>query len=188
MQFQELTDLLSVLVFQATGKYMHLTRYRQIIETESLNKLDLEEQRVVSEDQKHSSNVARINYQKLQSRDVALKGRTCMEKLCGDKGKAMDMCLEKLREPDSDAMEIQKVDNTETKAITTRQHSQQSTAIAMATKGPVRFLQQEDKYLRQGIENFGLRWAAILKCPLYRTEKSRVAKTLHKRALSLKLI
>ena len=42
-----------------------------------------------------------------------------MEKLRGDKGKAMDMCLEKLREPDSDAMEIQKADNTETKVITT---------------------------------------------------------------------
>ena len=188
LQFQKLTDLLSVLEFQAIGKYIHPTRYRQIIETESVNKLDLEEQRVVSEDQKHSSNVARVHYQKLRSRDVALKGRTCMEKLRGDKGKAMDMCLEKLREPDSDAMEIQKEDNTETKAITTRQHSQQSTGIAMATKGPVRFSQQENKYLRQGIEKFGLRWAAILKCPLYRFEESRVARTLRKRALSLKLI
>ena len=79
----------------------------------------------------------------------------------------MDICLEKLRKPDSDAMKIQKADNTETKAITTRQHSQQSIGIAMATKGPVRFSQQEDKYLRQGIEKFGLLWAAILKCPLY---------------------
>ena len=101
LQFQKLTDLLSVLVFQAIGKYIHPTRYRQIIETESVNKLDLEEQRVVSEDQKHSSNAARVHYQKLPSRDVALKGRTCMEKLRGDKGKAMDKCLEKLREPDS---------------------------------------------------------------------------------------
>ena len=119
LQFPKLTDLLSVLVFQAIGKYIHPTRYRQIIETESVNKLDLEEQRVVSEDQRHSSNVARVHYQKLRSRDVALKGRTCMEKLRGDKGKAIDMCLEKLREPDSDLMEIQKADNTETKAITT---------------------------------------------------------------------
>ena len=98
--------------------------------------------RVVSEDQTHSSNVARVHYQKLQFRDVALKGRMCMEKLRGDKGKVMDMCLEKLREPDSNAMEIQKADNTETKAITTHQHSQQSIGIAMATKGPVRFSQQ----------------------------------------------
>ena len=109
-------------------------------------------------------------------------------KAAGRQGKAIDKCLEKLREPDSDAMEIQKADNTETKAITTRHHSQQSTGIATATKGPVRFSQQEDKYLRQGIEKFGLRWAVILKCPLYRSEESRVARTLRKRALSLKLI
>ena len=67
MQFQKLTDLLSVLVFQAIGKYIHPTRYRQIIETESVGKLDLEEQRFVPEDQKHSSNIARVHYQKLRS-------------------------------------------------------------------------------------------------------------------------
>ena len=41
-QFQKLTDLLSVLVFQAIGKYIHPTRYRQIIETKNVNKLDLQ--------------------------------------------------------------------------------------------------------------------------------------------------
>ena len=30
-QFQKLTDLFSILVFQAIGKYIHPTRYRQII-------------------------------------------------------------------------------------------------------------------------------------------------------------
>ena len=99
-QFQKLTDLLSVLVFQAIGKYIHPTRYRQIIETESVNKLDLQEQRFLSEDQKHSSNVARVHYQKLRSRDVALKGRSCMEKLRGDGGTVMDRCVKELREPD----------------------------------------------------------------------------------------
>ena len=54
-----------------------------------MNKLDLEEQRVVSENQKHSSNVARVHYQKLRSRDVALKGRTCMHgKAAGRQGKS----------------------------------------------------------------------------------------------------
>ena len=51
LQFLKLTDLLSVLVFQAIGKFIHPTRYRQIIETESVSKLDLKEQRFVSEDQ-----------------------------------------------------------------------------------------------------------------------------------------
>ncbi len=87
-QFQKLTDLLSVLVFEPIGKYIHPTRYRQIIETESVNNLDLEEQRFVSEDQKHSSNVARVHYQKLRSRDVAIKGRSCVDKLRGEHGRS----------------------------------------------------------------------------------------------------
>ena len=107
-------------MFQFIGKYIHPTRYRQMIENESVHKLDL----------------ARVHNQKLQFRDVALKGQTCMEKLRGDKGKAMDMCVQKLREPNSDPMEIQNTDNTETKAMTTpRQHSTQTTETAMATKG-----------------------------------------------------
>ena len=70
----------------------------------------------------------------------------------------MDMYAQKLREPDSNAMESQNTDNTETKAMKTPpQHSAQSTGTAMATKGSVRFSQQEDKYLKQGIEKFGLR-------------------------------
>ena len=73
-----------------------------------------------------------------------------MEKLRGDRGKGMGMCVQKLREPDSDAMEIQNTDNTETKAMTTpRQHTIQITETAMASKGRVRFSKQKDKYLRQ---------------------------------------
>ena len=60
--------------------------------------LNVEEQHAVSEDQKHSSNVARVHYQKLRSRDVALKARMCMENLRGRKGKEMDSCVEQLKE------------------------------------------------------------------------------------------
>ena len=190
MQFQKLTDLLSVLVFQAIGKYIHPTRYRQIIETESVNKLDLEEQRCVSEDQKHSSNVARVHYQKLRSRDVALRGRSCMEKLRGETGKAMDMCVRKLREPDSDEIDNDEAETTAKYAIATPTlpPTTQSTEVPTNSKRPVRFSQEEDKYLRKGIKQFGFSWTQILNCPLYRFEKSRVARTLRKRALSLKLI
>ena len=51
-QFGKLTDLLSKLVYDAIGKYIHPTRYRQIVETESSAILDLDEQQWVSEDQK----------------------------------------------------------------------------------------------------------------------------------------
>ena len=66
-------------MFDAIGKYINSTRYRQIIETESSNCLHNEEQEWISEDQKHSSHVARISYQKKRSRNVALKAQGCLK-------------------------------------------------------------------------------------------------------------
>ena len=80
-QYKKLSDLMSILTFQAIGKYIHPTRYRQIVETESALRLSSEEQSLVSRDQKHSSQVARTHYQKLASRDVAVKARNCVDKL-----------------------------------------------------------------------------------------------------------
>ena len=72
-QFGKLTDLLSKLVYDAIGKYIHPTHYPQIDETESSAILYLDEQQWVSEDQKHSSKVAKTHYQKKCSRDIAVK-------------------------------------------------------------------------------------------------------------------
>ena len=69
------------LVFDAIGKYIHPTRYRQIIETESCETLDTTEQEWISEVQKHSSHVATIHYRKKRSGDVALKGQQCLKNL-----------------------------------------------------------------------------------------------------------
>ena len=63
-QLSELSGLMSKLVFDTIGKYINPTRYRQIIETESSETLEVHEQEWVSEDQKHSSNVARLHYRK----------------------------------------------------------------------------------------------------------------------------
>ena len=71
------------LVYLAIGKSIHPTRYRQIIETESAEKLSLEDQTNISLDQKHSSQVARIYYQKNPSRRVAVDGQISMKKLLG---------------------------------------------------------------------------------------------------------
>ena len=81
-------------MFDAIGKYINPTRYRQIIETESSNCLDNEEQEWISEDQKHSSHVARICYQKKRSRNVALKGQGCLKKLRGEGGEQIEKQLE----------------------------------------------------------------------------------------------
>ena len=52
-----------------------------LIETESVEKLTFDEQTCLSEDQKHTSNVAKIHYQKLRSENVAMKAKLCLEKL-----------------------------------------------------------------------------------------------------------
>ena len=114
-----------------------------------------------------------------------------MEKLRGDNGKAMDMCVKELREASSNATEMeQAIESPPTNTIVTRANSQRNNNVNIPStvKGPVRFTQEEDNYLRQGIEKFGFRWVAILKCPLYNFQQSRVARTLRKRAMSLKLI
>ena len=82
-QHGKLGEIMSKLVFDAIGKYIHPTRYRQIVETESLNQLTSEEQRILSEEQKHSSAVAKVHYQKRRSREVAVKAHECLQKLQG---------------------------------------------------------------------------------------------------------
>ena len=77
-QHGKLGEIMSKLVFDAIGKYIHPTRYHQIVETQSLNHLSSEEQRILSEDQKHSSAVAKVHYQKQRSRErVPTKTSSC---------------------------------------------------------------------------------------------------------------
>ena len=82
-QYQSLTTAMTLLVHQAIGKHINPTRYRQIVETTSSDVLSRDEQDSISQDQKHSSTVAKVYYKKKQSRQVALEGRRCMEKMIG---------------------------------------------------------------------------------------------------------
>ena len=82
-QYKALGTAMSLLVFQAIGKSINPTRYRQIVETESSVHLTTQERETISKDQKHSSYVAKRSYQKYLSRQVALEGRACMQKIVG---------------------------------------------------------------------------------------------------------
>ena len=79
-QILKLSSIFGRVVFLAIGKYINRTRYRQIIETESAEKLTLDKQTYLSEDQKHTSNIVKINYQKLRLENIAMKARSCVEK------------------------------------------------------------------------------------------------------------
>ena len=89
-QHGKLGEIMSKQVFDAIGKYIHPTRYRQIVETQSLNKLTSKEQRILSEDQKRISSIAKVHYQKQRSQKVTLKGHECLQKLQGNKGSKVD--------------------------------------------------------------------------------------------------
>ena len=83
-QYNSFTSAMTLLVNEAIGKYINPTRYRQIVETESADKLDPADREIISQDQKHSSTVAKLSYRKQLSRDIATKGKHCMEKIVGD--------------------------------------------------------------------------------------------------------
>ena len=78
-------------MFEAIGKYINPTRYRQIMETESCNNLELDECTWISEDQKHSSQAAKTYYQKKEiERGCPPDRQTCLKKLCGEEGIKME--------------------------------------------------------------------------------------------------
>ena len=83
-QYNSFTSAMTLLVKEAIGKYINPTRYRQIVETESAEKLDPAEREIISKDQKHSSDVAKLCYRKQLSRDVATRGKQCMAKIVGE--------------------------------------------------------------------------------------------------------
>ena len=186
-QLSRLGDIFGRLVFQAIGKYVHPTRYRQIVETESAEKLSIEEQSFLSEDQKHTSNVARVHYKKLQSRTIAERGREAMNKLRNE-----EPSTSKVKEINSMAKHATNSENinvtiNETAQQTTDQATIQTTAKQRKVKIP--FSKQEDSFLISGIKKHGKRkWTAILNDPEYKFNTSRSTATLLTRAKVCKLI
>ena len=87
-QYTAFGTAMSLLTHQAIGKAVNQTRYRQIVESESSISLQPAEREIISHDQKHSSQVAKIMYQKRLSREVAKSGKKCMLKLTGHEKEA----------------------------------------------------------------------------------------------------
>ena len=63
-----------------------------------MQNLSPDEQKWVTEEQKHSSNIARTHYQKKRSRDIVLKRQCCMKKLHGKVAELLDKSLEEINE------------------------------------------------------------------------------------------
>ena len=180
-QHSKLGDVMSKLVFDAIGKYIHPTRYRQIVETQSLDQLTSKEQRILSEDQKHSSAVAKVHYQKQRSREVAVKAHECLQKLQGSKGSEVDEDVHARIDgsTSSSTLSVETIENGS--AFPPRNdfvlRSQRKLHRVM------KFTSDEDDFLQKGINRHGYgQWTAILRDSDFKFQEGRTADSLKKRA------
>ena len=200
-QLSKLTELFGKLVFDAIGKYIHPTRYCQIIETASAESLSAEEQRKLSNDQKHSSHVAKIHYQKQRSSDVAQSANQCIQRLIEiDTLKQLPSIGLNLPLPVPDFQVTESDDKTPVASnneIEKQNNSQLQLPHKTAEflKKPngrrkkVPFSSEEDQYLLQGLNKYGKgRWTQILNDADYKFHAIRQIATLQRRAQLLNLM
>ena len=184
-QHGKLGEIMSKLVFDAIGKYIHPTRYRQIVETESLNQLTSEEQRILSEDQKHSSAVAKVHYQKRRSREVAVKAHECLQKLQGSKGSEVDEDVQ-ARFDGSTSSSTTSVETMEKASLSPPRKVVIPTSNLRTQRRlhrVMKFTTDEDEFLKRGIDRHGYgQWTAILRDSDFKFQEGRTADSLKKRA------
>ena len=166
-QISKLSNIFGRVVFLAIGKYINPTRYRQIIETESAEKLTVDEQTCLSEDQKHTSNVAKIHYQKLRSENIAMKVKSCLEKLQDSSKSSEQLAVINKATHSSNKIDFEKVEPR-------KQGLRQKKTT---------FSDNEDNFIRKGISKYGYgRWTSILNDPSFKFHPSREPCTLAVRA------
>ena len=184
-QHSNLGDVMSKLVFDAIGKYIHPTRYRQIIETQSLNQLTSTKQKILSEDQKHSSAVAKIHYQKQRSREIAVKGHECLQKLQGSKGSEVDKDVHARFgvSKSASATSVENVDIEIPPHVTTDDPPIEHLRSQRKLRRVLKFTSNEDDFLKKGRDRHGFgQWMAILRDPEFKFQDGRTADSLKKRA------
>ena len=194
---------MSILTFQAVEKYIRPTRYCQIVETESALRLSSEEKSLVSHDQKHCSQVARTHYQKLASRDVAVKARHCVDKLKDESASETLSQSFSSQETTSKRPRHQLRQNhsmCSQRTMTLRSMSENELSLTQSNfseghqsqrETPIRKRREpfslEDDYLKEGIAMHGYgKWTAILRDPNFNFHNNRTCDSLMKRARILK--
>ena len=166
-QISKLSNIFGRVVFLAIGKYINPTRYRQIIETESAEKLSVDEQTYLSEDQKHTSNVAKIHYQKLRSENIAIKAKSCLEKLQDSSKSSEQLAAVNKASHSSNKIDFEKGEPR-------KQGLRQKKAA---------FSDSENNFIRKGISKYGYGcWTSILNDPSFKFHPSCKPCTLAVRA------
>ena len=211
-QIKNFSILMSKIVFAAIGKYVHPTRYRQILETESSRKLSVEEQDMVSRDQKHSSQVARTYYQKRSSREIATHARRAVKKLQnGDVDKelkkvafASDSSSDCEDSPGRRDESYEVIDSATQLEITAeelgKKTPEQDDDDSITSYQPpvtqgskkkakpivstrVPFTPEEDYFLKKCLKVYGFgKWTCMLRDPRFKFHEKRTSDSLKKRA------
>jgi len=182
-QHSKLGDVMSKLVFDAIGKHIHPTRYRQI-EAQSLNQLAGKEQRILLEDQKHRSAVAKVHYQKQRSHEVAAMDHECLQKLQGTKGSEMDNEVH-TRIGCSTSSSSPLVETVERTIMPPKKVASSTTPLPIqrSHRRILKFTTDDDKCLKEGIDKHGFgQWTAILRDSEFKFQEGRMADSLKKRA------
>lgn len=138
----------------------------------------------MSEDQKQSSAVAKVHYQKQRSREVAVKAHERLQKVQGTKGSEVDeevkarFSISKSAPAtavENAAMEITPQATADDPPI---EHSRSQRTLRRVMK----FRSSEDDFLKNRIDRHGFReWTAILRDPDFKFQEGRTADSLKKR-------
>jgi len=157
-QVMNLGDMFGRIVYQAIGKYINPTRYRQIIETESSERLSVEEQAIVSLDQKHTSNVAKVHYQKRKSREVARKASECIKSLVAGSSKSDTTDCSSANSDDSETDKNSSSDSfspfPDSAQVEPHKVNVKSTEPPKR-KQKISFSEEEDRFLLEGMRKHG---------------------------------
>ena len=126
-----------------------------------------------------------MHYQKKRSREVALRGRRCFEKLvAAESSKEPTMVsTENLQEENDDHSASPRVKCT---PVGKNSRSCPHDSLPVRSR-PNRFTSEEDRNLRIGFKRYGVYWSKILCDPELKFHPCRLPKTL-RRAETLNLI
>ena len=110
----------------------------------------------MSEDQKHSSNVARVHHQKKRSREVAERGCLRMSELLEAESSNVENEVEKTMENNNNETtdQLNSASQADESVKITPKHS---TDKSFRRRAGVRFTPEEDEFIKSGTAEFGLR-------------------------------
>jgi hypothetical protein len=139
----------------------------------------------LSEDQKHSSAVAKVHYQKQRSREVAVKAHECLQKLQGSKGSEVDEDVQARfgGSTSSSTLSVETIEKASLshpkKGVIPTENLRTQRKLHRAMK----FTADEDDFLKKGINRHGYgQWTAILRDSDFQFQEGRTADSLKKRA------